>query len=216
MIERLKRRFPARSRDETLFDVHRSRRNSTYVLSSGQSSETYTDIDAYFLGGEGDYDFDLQRAQQRLGELVELIVPEIMDVANEHSITRLAFPEKPDDGPVGTLAMMDLILWASQLEGCVVRPDRRLIPARIKGRPVVQGERIMIVSDVATSGGTIARPAACLRELGAVVSVAFVFLDRCQGARERLQQEDIKLEHFWSTDALEEKLEARLSEALVS
>jgi orotate phosphoribosyltransferase len=212
MIGKLKEHFEARSRDETLFDVHRSRRNSTYVLSSGAASGTYIDIDAYYFGNEGDYDFDLQRAQQRLGEVVELVVPEIIAAASEHSITRLAFPEKPDDGPVGTVAMMDLILLASGLEGCVVRPERRLIAARIKGRPIVSGERIMIVSDVATTGGTIARPAACLRELGAVVPAAFVLLDRGQGARERLQREGIELVSFWSISTLNEKLERRLKE----
>ncbi|MDP1866090.1 MAG: hypothetical protein Q8L13_07075 [Bradyrhizobium sp.] len=210
MMEKLRRRLSARSREETLFDVHRSRRASTYVLSSGAASPDYIDIDGYYLGSEGDYDFDSQRAQQRLTELVELVVPAIQRAAEKYSVTRLAFAEKQDNGPVGALALMSLILYHSGLEGCVVRPDRRLLPARVKGRPIFPGERIMIIGDVATTGGTISKPAKCLRELGATVSAAFVFLDRCQGARERLRAESVELVSFWNVAELDDKLKARL------
>ena len=213
MTNRQPKRFTARSREDTLFDVHRSRRASTYVLSSGAASNDYVDIDGYYLGSEGDYDFDPERAQQRLTELVDLIVPEIVKIANDFSITRLAFSEKQDGGPVGALALMGLILHWSGLEGCVVRPDRRLLPARLKGRPIVPGERVMIIGDVATTGGTISKPASCLRELGATVPVAFVFLDRCQGAKERLQSEGLKLISFWNVAEVKEKLKERLENA---
>jgi orotate phosphoribosyltransferase len=139
-----------------------------------------------------------------------MIVPAIRAAADAHSITRLAFAEKQDNGPVGALALMSLILYISGLEGCVVRPDRRLLPARVKGRPIVPGERLMIIGDVATTGGTISKPAKCLRELGATVPAAFVFLDRCQGATERLRTEGIKLVSFWNVDELEDNIKARL------
>lgn len=215
MMDKFRKRFAARSREETLFDVHRSRRASTYVLSSGAASPDYVDIDGYYLGSEGDHDFDPARAQQRLTELVELVVPAILEAVDRLSITRLAFAEKQDNGPVGALALMGLILYHSGLEGCVVRPDRRLLPARVKGRPVLPGERIMIVGDVATTGGTISKPAKCLRELGATVPAAFVFLDRGQGARERLRVEGVELIGFWDATEVDDKLKSRLEVALV-
>lgn len=215
MTNNLRRRFAARTKEETLFDVHRSRRASTYVLSSGAASPDYVDIDGYYLGSEGDHDFDPVRAQQRLTELVELVIPAIREAADRFSVTRLAFAEKHDNGPVGALALMSLILFQSGLEGCVVRPDRRLLPARVKGRPVLPGERIMIIGDVATTGETISKPAKCLRELGATVPAAFVFLDRCQGGKERLGAEHIELVSFWNVAELDDKLKARLEVASV-
>jgi orotate phosphoribosyltransferase len=215
MMEKLRRRFVARTQEETLLDVHRSRRASTYVLSSGAASPDYTDIDGYYLGSEGDYDFDSDRAQQRLTELVDMIVPAIQAAADAHSITRLAFAEKQDNGPVGALALMSLILYTSGLEGCVVRPDRRLLPARVKGRPIVPGERLMIIGDVATTGGTISKPAKCLRELGATVPAAFVFLDRCEGATKRLRTEGIELVSFWNVGELADTIKTRLEVAPV-
>lgn len=198
MNDQVKPVVETRRREDMLLDLHRSMRRSTYILSSGQPSDEYTDFDGFYLGGEGDFEFDRARAHVRLNDMVNEIIPRIVAEARAHAVSRLAFPEKRDDGPVGMLAMMDLILYHSGLEGCIVRPDRRLLAARIKGRPVSSGERIMIVSDVATLGGTIARPAACLRELGAVVPAAYVLLDRCQGAKERLAEEGIDLLHYWN------------------
>ncbi len=197
--------------EESILDLHRSMRRSEYVLSSGQPSEEYTDFDGYFLGGEGDYEFDPLQGQRRLDLLVEYILPRMIETARSYAISRLAFPEKRDDGPVGMLAMMDLILYHSGLDGCIVRPDRRLLAARIKGHPIRPGERMMVVNDVATLGGTIARPAACLRELGAVVPVAFVLLDRCQGAKELLADDGIDLVHYWNLTDRDRILERRIN-----
>jgi len=201
-----------RSPDEMLLDVHRAMRRSSYVLSSGHAGEEYADFDGYYLGGQGDYDFDPGLRRLRLSELVEKIVPQLVEVAQECAVSRLAFPEKRDDGPVGTLAMMDLIVYHSGLEGCIVRPDRRLHIAQVKGRPIVLGERVLIVSDVATYGGTIARPAACLRQLGAVVPAAFVLLDRCQGAKAQLAAEDIVLYSYWDLSSRDKALAPQVSE----
>jgi hypothetical protein len=211
MTRKLKPRPEARRPEEMLMDFHRSMRRSMYVLSSGEPSDEYADVDGYYLGGDGDFEFDRERAQLRLRELVEQIVPKIVKLVADYGVNRLAFPEKRDDGPVGMLAMMDLILFHSGLDGCIVRPNKRLLAARIKGRPIGSGERLMIVSDVATLGNTIARPAACLRELGGVVPAAFVLLDRCQGAKESLARERIELISYWTiqqrNDALVQVIE---------
>jgi len=215
MNDKFKPEVEAKRREDKLLDLHRSMRRSSYVLSSGQPSDEYTDFDGFYLGGEGDFEFDRVRAQVRLKDMVGEIIPKIAEAARANAVSRLAFPEKRDDGPVGTLAMMDLILFHSGLEGCIVRPDRRLLAARIKGRPISLGERIMIVSDVATLGGTIARPAACLRELGAVVPAAYVLLDRCQGAKERLAEEGIALLHHWSLAERDKILSDRIGEEAI-
>jgi hypothetical protein len=215
MTRKPKPRAEARRPEEMLMDFHRSMRRSMYVLSSGEPSDEYADVDGYYLGGDGDLEFDRERAQLRLRELVEQIVPKIVKLAADYGVNRLAFPEKRDDGPVGMLAMMDLILFHSGLDGCIVRPNKRLLAARIKGRPIGSGEQLMIVSDVATLGNTIARPAACLRELGGVVPAAFVLLDRCQGAKESLAQESIELISYWTIQQRNDALSRLIEESSV-
>jgi orotate phosphoribosyltransferase len=187
-----------RSDEEMLLDMHRAARRSTYVLSSGGTSREYVDIDGYYLGADGDYEFDRKLGLVRLTELVTRIIPPIIDVSRKHATTRIAFVEKPDNGPVGMLALMSLILLHSGLEGCIVRPGKRLLAASIKGRPIIRGERILIISDVATRGSTISYPARRLRDLGAVVPAAFVLLDRSHDAEQQLGREGIKLEAYWT------------------
>lgn len=188
----------ARSEDEMLLDVHRSKRRSVYVLSNGASSTEYTDFDGYYLGGVGDHEFSKDLAQQRLVELIQKVVPNIGEAARKHSIARLAFYEKRDDGPVGMLTHMNLIAVICGIESCIIRPEKRLLAASIKGRPIVPGERFMIVSDVATSGHTILRVATRIREVGGIVPAAFVLYDRCSGAKQHLAEEGIALESFWT------------------
>lgn len=196
----------ARSEDEMLLDLHRSMRRSTYTLSAGTPSREYTDFDGYYLGGQGDHDFSGELAQLRLAELVGKIVPRIAAAAAKHSITRLAFSEKRDDGPIGMLTQMNLIMLTCGIESCIVRPEKRLYAASIKGRPILPGERVMVVSDVSTSGHTILRSAIRLRELGAYVPSAFVLLDRSAAARESLANDGIALESFWTIERREQLL----------
>ena len=67
-----------------------------------------------------------------------------------------------------------------------VRPEAkghgtsRRVEARVAGR------RVLIVDDVATTGGSLAAAIEALRGAGASVKAALVVVDRLQGARERL------------------------------
>ena len=55
------------------------------------------------------------------------------------------------------------------------------------------GERVMIIDDVATSGGSIIKAAEVARAAGAVVETALVIIDREEGATEALQKAGIRL-----------------------
>jgi orotate phosphoribosyltransferase len=55
------------------------------------------------------------------------------------------------------------------------------------------GEKVLIVEDVATSGGSIVKAANILREAGAVVDRALVVVDREEGAKELLTKQGIEL-----------------------
>lgn len=54
------------------------------------------------------------------------------------------------------------------------------------------GERVLLVDDVLTSGGSILRAAQAVRELGGNVAGAIVLVDREEGGREKLLEEGIE------------------------
>ncbi len=56
-----------------------------------------------------------------------------------------------------------------------------------------EGDKVVIVDDVATTGGSIARGVKAIREAGGYIDKAIVFIDRLQGARENLSRLGVKL-----------------------
>ena len=67
-----------------------------------------------------------------------------------------------------------------------------------------KGERCLIVEDVVTTGGSVIETAEVLREQGLVVDKVIVFVDREQGAKEKLKQAGIEVISLISmTDILE-------------
>ena len=57
----------------------------------------------------------------------------------------------------------------------------------------LDGKRVLILDDVATSGGSIMKAIDAAREAGAAVDVALVLLDREEGAKEHLASQGIRL-----------------------
>jgi hypothetical protein len=180
------------SREKTALDFARAAKRSTYTMVGGSPTNFYMDVDEYVLGKVEDY-YDPDAARGRRSYIRENVVPEILDLAVKYSIGRLAFLEKKDAGPIGLLTIMSQLLEDTGLEACIVRPKKRVFLAGVKGRAVRNGERLMLLSDIATTGLTISLAARTLRRLGAIVPVAYVFYDRKEGASDILALEDIEL-----------------------
>ncbi len=62
----------------------------------------------------------------------------------------------------------------------------------IEGK-IAKGTRVLLVDDVATTGLSLLNAIKVLRNGEAVVTDAFTIINRLEGARERLQQENVKL-----------------------
>lgn len=91
------------------------------------------------------------------------------------------------------------IVWATGLALYSGKPMAYVRSGRKQhglGRQVeglVEEKRVLVVDDVATTGGSLAAAVEALRSAGAQPRYALVIVDREQGARERLQAMDVEL-----------------------
>ena len=61
---------------------------------------------------------------------------------------------------------------------------------------VTNGMRVLVVDDVATTGGSVINGIKELRKEGAVISDAYVIVNRLEGAQDSLGQENVRLRHL--------------------
>lgn len=61
---------------------------------------------------------------------------------------------------------------------------------------VTGGMRVLVVDDVATTGGSVVNGIRELKKAGAVISDAYVIVNRLEGAKDSLGQENVKLHHL--------------------
>lgn len=203
--------FPSEEeRKHLAYDFIRSARRSTYTMSAGAPSSYYFDVDEFFLGRGDDESFlTPEELSQRRERVVGCLSADLIQLASRHAISRLAFVDKMGVGPVGMVAWMSLLASSTGLDVCIVRPRKRVAAASLKGHPAKASERFLVVTDVATTGRTIASAVRRLRELGGEVPVAYAFYDRCEGAKKSLAQDGVELASHLDRDQ-EKHLEAEL------
>jgi len=72
-----------------------------------------------------------------------------------------------------------------------------------------EGAIVLLVDDVATTGGTLTKTIDILREEGLTVKDAFVIVDRGQGAKEKLSKKGVKLHYLMTLKEIVEYLNRR-------
>ncbi|RLS66615.1 MAG: orotate phosphoribosyltransferase [Planctomycetota bacterium] len=72
---------------------------------------------------------------------------------------------------------------------------------QLEGR-VEKGDRVVIVEDVATTGGQALEAAKVLRDAGAVVVAIIATIDRLEGARENIEKEGIAFDAIFTVHDL--------------
>lgn len=70
----------------------------------------------------------------------------------------------------------------------------------------VNGKKVVIIDDVATTGSTLLKAVKSVQHAGGIVKACFVVIDREQGAKERLSRENIRLISLLTTTEIVDTL----------
>lgn len=135
-------------------------------------------------GKETNRYYDLDKASASLDDMEKIAkwyIDNIKELKDKTGVDYLAFIER-DAGPVGAITKKDLLSHITGIPSFVVRPKRRIMASVMKGADSVADTKVVIVSDVATTGTSIIKVVDILESHKAKVIGAITVLNR--GGRE--------------------------------
>ena len=141
------------------------------VLSSGKVSDYYFDGRLVTLSSEG----------------AHLVANIILELIKDKNITAIGGPTLGADPIVGAVIGLAAIK-KKRLSGFIVRKTTKKhgMQRLIEGPPLAKGSKVVLVDDVATTGGSLVEAKKALDRQGVIVDCAIVIVDREEGAAENL------------------------------
>jgi len=154
-----------------------------FVLRSGRRSSFYLDK----------YRFETQPALLR--EIGDLLAARIAEI--EPTAQRIAGPE------LGAVALAAAASMSSNLPFLIVRREAKEYGTsnRLEG-VCEEGERVVVVEDVVTSGGAALAAVRALRQAGLTCETVICVVDRGEGGSEAMADLGVRLESILDADAL--------------
>ncbi len=149
------------------------------VLSSGKTSNYYFDGRKVSLNPRGAY-------------LIANIICDMIEGERVDAVGGLTLGADPIVGALGVVAYqrnMDITLFIVRKE-----PKKHGTMRLIEGPPLEAGQRVVLVDDVITSGGSILKAVRAVRELDCQVVKAIALVDRQEGGTEALEREGVRVE----------------------
>jgi orotate phosphoribosyltransferase len=158
--------------------AERSFRWGDFVLASGRRSDYFFDAKQVTLEGRG----------------LSLAASLVLARCRELGVARIA----GDDGVgplLGAIAALSAADGGTPLRALMIRKAAKEhgTMARIAGPAPTPGERVVLVEDVATTGGSLVRAAESLAPAGVHVVEAIVLVDREEGASAALAERGLRL-----------------------
>jgi len=177
-LKRLKRELFALLEKEAL-------KRGKFVLSSGKTSNYYLDGRVITLTPEGAY----------------LTASIILELIKDKGIDAIGGPTLGADPIVGAVAALSHIKKIP-LKAFIVRKSAKEhgTQRRIEGPALKEGNKVILIDDVATSGKNLIEAKEALEKEGVRVESAIVIVDRNEGAKENLKRIGIKLESIFSIE----------------
>ena len=163
-------------------------RKGPYTLSSGEISDVFFDVKMTSLNPEG----------------ASLAADMILDMIKDQKIDAVG------GIAVGACPIVSAICVRSYERGTpipafYVRKEEKKhgTQKKIEGLELKKGDRVLIVDDVATKGGSMLDGINPVKAEGCIIARAIVIVDREQGAQKRLADEGYKLESLFKRSELE-------------
>ena len=154
-----------------------------FVLRSGRRSSFYLDK----------YRFETQ--PELLREIGELLAARIAEV--EPAAVRIAGPE------LGAVALAASASMASGKPFLIVRGAAKDYGTSIRLEGIFEeGERVVVVEDIVTSGGAALDAVRSLRQAGLICETVICVVDRGEGGAEAMTDAGVHLERLLDADAL--------------
>lgn len=124
-------------------------------------------------------------------EVLDVIANEIADRLDESKIDVIAGPE------LGAVPLVTAVSLKTGIPGAFIRTGQKHFgtQARVEGT-IEKGNRVAIVEDVTTTGGTILQTASVVEEIGGIVDRMIVIVDRNAEAVENVSDEGYELEYL--------------------
>ena len=158
-------------------------KKGSFVLSSGKKSSYYLDGRIITLSPEGAY----------------LVASIILKTIKDRSVDAIGGPTLGADPIVGAIAALSHINKIP-VKTFIVRKHAKEhgMSRQIEGPVLEAGERIVLVDDVATTGGALLEAKEVLERNGIIVTCAMVIVDRNEGAKENLAKAGLTLESIFT------------------
>jgi orotate phosphoribosyltransferase len=161
-----------------LLDAHAFERRQV-VLSSGKTSNYYFDGRKVSLNPMGAY-------------LIANIICDMIKDDKVDAVGGLTLGADPIVGALGVAAYqrnMPITLFIVRKE-----PKKHGTMRRIEGPPLKPGQRVVVVDDVITTGGSIIKAVQAVREAGCEVVKSIALVDRQEGGAEALEKMGVKVQ----------------------
>ena len=169
---------------EKLFNLlnQEALKRGKFVLSSGKESNYYLDGRVITLSPQGAY----------------LVASIILEMLKGEVLDAIGGPTLGADPIVGALAALSYIN-KQPIKTFIVRKQAKEHGTlqQIEGPALKNGDRVILVDDVATSGKAILEAKQALDKIGVIAKKAIVIVDRNQGATENLAKAGLKLESIF-------------------
>ena len=150
-------------------------RRGKFKLSNGQLTDYY--IDKY--------------AFETNPELLSQVTEQLVDMLNIDEIDVIAGPE------LGAVPLVTAVSLKTGIPAAYIRKGEKHIgtQARVEGT-IEKGNRVAIIEDVSTTGGTILDTASLVEDVGGMAERLIVVVDRNEGAVENVREQGYELEYL--------------------
>lgn len=140
-----------------------------------------------------------------INDIVSSISSYIREYLDKYPNAKICVMEK-DSGPIGVLALASSISQAIGSPISVIRPNRDIFGMDVEGAGIKEGDDVILIQDVITSGGQIIEANRVIKGHGAKIISIIVLYDREEPKKICLEQEGIKLISIFSASLVRDKI----------